>query len=121
MSEKAPPPFTAAWHMQRPPERLARIARRFERKAEGMTPAQRRIIEKHGHMMPLEVAEQLDRDLARLLPTYGTAQVTGSQWRCLEDLAEDAKRLAATYEGEVLAAALADSAARFRQKWHENR
>ena len=56
------PPFSVAWWREQPPEPLAATVRRFQQIGHREPPAVRRYLEKH--LPPLDVAEQLDGDLA---------------------------------------------------------
>ena len=59
-----PPPFSVAWWREQPPEALASTVRRFQQIGHRQPPAVRRYLEKH--LPPLDVAEDIDRDLAAL-------------------------------------------------------
>lgn len=63
MSE--PPKYSHAWWLEQPPGPLAETVRKFEATKDTLSPAVRRSLEKR--LPPLEVAEQIDRDMKRLL------------------------------------------------------
>lgn len=60
-----PPKYSHAWWLEQPPRPLADTVRKFEAKKDKLSPAVRRSLEKR--LPPLEVAEQIDRDMKRLL------------------------------------------------------
>lgn len=62
MSE--PEPYTHAWWMQKPPEPLADMVRRFQEIGHLQPPAVQRVLRKK--LPSLEVAEEIDRDVAAL-------------------------------------------------------
>lgn len=62
MSE--PEPYTHAWWMQKPPEPLADMVRRFQERGHLQTPAVQKVLQKK--LPSLEVAEEIDRDVAAL-------------------------------------------------------
>ncbi len=60
----APLPYSQAWWLQQPPRPLAETVRLFQAKKDTLSPAVRRSLEKR--LPPLDVAEQIDRDMNRI-------------------------------------------------------
>ncbi len=63
---KAEPPlkYSHAWWLAQKPRPLAETVRLFEAKKDTLSPAVRRSLERR--LPPLEIAEQIDRDIERL-------------------------------------------------------
>lgn len=59
-----PPKYSHAWWLEQPPMPLVEVVRKFETKKDTLSPAVRRSLEQR--LPPLEVAEQIDRDMKRL-------------------------------------------------------
>lgn len=64
MKAAPPPKYSHAWWLEQPPRPLAERVRTFEATKDNLSPAVRRSLEKR--LPPLEVAEQIDRDMKRL-------------------------------------------------------
>lgn len=123
-----PRPYSFAWHMQKPPERLEAMFRRYLRKCETLTPNVRKSLQTVFERMTLEAAQQIDRDLCRLLPTYGQfVRVSPSLMADLGKLAEDAAQKARDLEQDkshspewrqgLLEAALTIQRSNMRKAW----
>ena len=65
MTAAPPPKYSHAWWLEQPPRPLTETVRLFEAKKETLSPAVRRSLEQR--LPPLEVAQQIDRDMKRLL------------------------------------------------------
>ena len=61
---REPKPYSHAWWMQQPPEPLAQMVRRFQERGHLQPPAVQRVLRKK--LPPLDVAEQIDADLAAM-------------------------------------------------------
>lgn len=65
MKAAPPPKYSHTWWLEQPPRPLADTVRKFEATKDTLSPAVRGSLEQR--LPPLEVAEQIDRDVKRLL------------------------------------------------------
>lgn len=68
-AEAEPKLYSHEWFILQPPLSIAEQVRRFERRKERLAWYVREHLEKT--LPPLQVAEEMDDQLRRLLPTYG--------------------------------------------------
>lgn len=128
MTEKLPAPFTAAWHRKQPPERVASQVERYQRMRSTLPWHVRKRLQVIFENISIEDAREIDRDLERLLPTYGTHYPpSGRLCRDIADMAQEAAALhrdLSRYEhgtenmkARALEKMLGTCARRWRGKW----